>query len=244
MSESGSPLVLMLSRGCKLMLLRSTLSMSATMLVTTAWSNSAGRAIWKDMKTFSTSRQSAPQSLLLLWKCRTCARCKNEVCLFRDETKCRAIGSFLAARHSGRFSKEEASQCSQCLAKLRISANRLVNSDWSVLLDWDHIYQSVQCASLARTLCNNFGEFVDICWCRSWSDTGLLHFLHFGFILVSVHSDGKVGLITDGNHKLGDNFSLLTVQHQWQGGCRCHKTPQRYKPFRHLLHRGWNQNIC
>lgn len=47
MSGSWSPVVFMLSRGCELMLVRSTLSISNTMLVTTAWSNSAGRAIWK-----------------------------------------------------------------------------------------------------------------------------------------------------------------------------------------------------
>lgn len=38
------------------------------------------------------------------------------------------MGSFLAARHSGRFSSDEASQRSQCLAKLRISDKRLMEN--------------------------------------------------------------------------------------------------------------------
>lgn len=78
--------------------------------------------------------------ILFYIRCCTCARCKNEVCLFRAETKRRAMGSFFAARHSGRFSKEEASQCSQCLAKFRMSANRLMKQHSHKLeIFWNHI---------------------------------------------------------------------------------------------------------
>lgn len=100
-------------------------------------------------------------STLLLRKRRTCARCKNDVCLFREDTKWRAMGSFLAARHSGRFSREEASQCSQCLAKLRISANRLRNnirtdqlpvSSLMDLLLWISVNENVACVSAVKTV--------------------------------------------------------------------------------------------
>ncbi|MEQ2205831.1 hypothetical protein XENOCAPTIV_015450 [Xenoophorus captivus] len=50
--------------------------------------------------------------------------CKSK----QDETKRRAIGSFLAARDSGRFSRDEANHCSQCLAKFLILANRLTTT--------------------------------------------------------------------------------------------------------------------
>lgn len=55
----------------------------------------------------------------------TCARCKNDVCLFREETNLRAIGSFLSIRVSGKFSKEETTHCSQFFAKFLISASKL-----------------------------------------------------------------------------------------------------------------------
>lgn len=109
------------------MLLRSTLSMSDTMLVTTAWSNSAGRAIWRQTNT-ENSHSGVQLGVELLSTRSTCARCKKEVCLFREDTKWRAMGSFLAARHSGRFSSDEANQRSQCLAKLRMSAKRLMEN--------------------------------------------------------------------------------------------------------------------
>lgn len=73
------------------------------------------------------------------WFCSTWARCKKEVCLLSADTKWRAMGSFLAARHSGRFSSDEASQRSQCLAKLRISDKRLMENCDTLhgsLVDW------------------------------------------------------------------------------------------------------------
>lgn len=78
--------------------------------------------------------------------CFTWARCKKEVCLLSDDTKWRAMGSFLAARHSGRFSSDEASQRSQCLAKLRMSDKRLMeNFDimHGCLVDW-HSYRYIR----------------------------------------------------------------------------------------------------
>lgn len=136
MSGSGSPPVVTASRGWELMLLRSTLSMSDTMPVTTVWSNRAGRAIWRQ-KVAHSSYSALPYLCCVTCgslSCSTWARCKKEVCLRSDDTKCLAMGSFLAARHSGRFSSDEASQRSQCLAKLRISDKRLLEN-FSTLLD-------------------------------------------------------------------------------------------------------------
>lgn len=70
----------------------------------------------------------------------TCARCRKELCLFRDETKRCAMGSFLAARHSGRFSRDEVSQCSQCLAKFRMSANKLMSKYDSTVISIHKLY--------------------------------------------------------------------------------------------------------
>lgn len=63
--------------------------------------------------------------LLCCYQCFTWARCKKEVWRFREDTNLRAIWSFFSERHSGRFSREDTIQSSQCLAKLRMSARRL-----------------------------------------------------------------------------------------------------------------------
>ena len=57
----------------------------------------------------------------------TCARCKKDVCRFRDDTNLRTIGIFLSVRASGKFSKDETTHCSQFLAKFLMSANKLQN---------------------------------------------------------------------------------------------------------------------
>lgn len=57
-------------------------------------------------------------------KC-TCARWRNEVCLFMDCANRLATGSLLCERVSGRFSREVETQFSQCFEKLRISQSNL-----------------------------------------------------------------------------------------------------------------------
>lgn len=158
--------------------------------------------------------------------CSTWARCKKEVCLLSDDTKCRAMGSFLAARHSGRFSSDEASQRSQCLAKLRISDKRLIeNFSTSVnsLVYWGKSpsHQAVRkahtlgftlsiachtekntCASTFKKMC--YKNFIWQRWILCFNDIPI--WLHF----------------------------TLQVTYEVR---------RQTQPLRHLLHCRWNQHI-
>lgn len=62
------------------------------------------------------------------WEMLTWARCKKEVCRFKEETKRLAMGSFFSDRIFGKFSKDETIHGSQSFAKFRMSAKRLDTS--------------------------------------------------------------------------------------------------------------------
>ena len=57
----------------------------------------------------------------------TCARCKKDVWRLSAWEKRLATGSLPLARASGRFSRDELTQLSQCLAKFRMSQSNLKN---------------------------------------------------------------------------------------------------------------------
>lgn len=97
---------------------------------TTRHKSSMAEAEHLKYKKLTSASQKDKQNIIVNLSCTnlilfTCARCKNDVCLFREETNLRAIGSFLSIRISGRFSKEETTHCSQFFAKFLISASKL-----------------------------------------------------------------------------------------------------------------------